>query len=140
MERLRSNKLARYVFVGGLAYVVEMAVLYGLRNALGLDAVLAVAISFWVGFVAAFLLQKYVAFQHHDGRAHVVVWQLIIYSALVGWNFSFTLLVAYLFGASTSIFVLRTVVILIVTVWNFAVYRILFREQIKGGHPNTEEN
>ena len=140
MEKLRSNKLVRYVFVGGLAYVVEMVVLFGLQDILHLDAILAVAISFWVGFAAAFLLQKYVAFQHHDGRTHVVARQLIIYSALVVWNFSFTLLVAHFFGVYASIFLLRTVVILIVTIWNFAVYRILFRERTEGDHHSTDKD
>jgi putative flippase GtrA len=140
MEKLRSNKLARYVAVGGLSYVIEMAVMYGLQEVLHLDTVLVVAISFWVGFVAAFLLQKYIAFRHRDGRAHIVVRQITLYGALVAWNFIFTLLVAHFFEPYAPIFVLRTVVILIITIWNFAAYRILFREQTEGGHHNADKD
>lgn len=133
MDRLRSNKLVRYVVVGGLAYLVEMGALFVLRDTFGLGAVTAVAISFWIGFVVAFLLQKFVAFQHHDTRPKVLARQLTVYSVLVAWNYAFTLVVAQIFANQASIFVLRTIVILIVTVWNFAVYRLLFKEQGEGG-------
>ena len=139
MEKLRSNTAVRYLIVGGFAYVVEMGVLYCLQHVFRLDSVLAVGISFWIGFVAAFLLQKYVAFKHHDKRPRVVVRQLAVYSALVAWNYAFTLLIAHFFSAYASIFVLRTIVILIVTVWNFAVYRRLFKEQPAGGL-RTDQN
>lgn len=137
MHNLRSNKLARYIVVGGVAYLIEMAALYGLRVLAHLDSVTAVAISFWVGFVAAFLLQKYVTFQHKDARPKVLARQLGWYSLLVAWNYVFTLAVAHYFASVASIFVLRTVVILIVTTWNFAVYRWVFKEQ---GEGDTEEN
>lgn len=132
MQNLRKNKLARYIVVGGVAYLIEMGALYALRTLLRLDGVLAVAISFWVGFAAAFLLQKYVTFQHKDARAKVLARQLAFYSVLVGWNYIFTLAVAHYFASVASIFVLRTVVILIVTTWNFAVYRWVFKEQGEG--------
>jgi putative flippase GtrA len=109
-----------------------MAALYLLRDSARLDSVTAVAISFWVGFVAAFVLQKYVTFQHKDARPKVLVRQLATYSLLVAWNYIFTLAVAHYFASVASIFVLRTIVILIVTVWNFAVYRWVFKEQGEG--------
>jgi len=132
VQNLRSNKLARYVIVGGVAYLIEMGALFVLRSTMQLDSILAVAISFWVGFVAAFLLQKYVAFQHKDARPKVLARQLAFYSLLVAWNYIFTLAVAHYFANVASIFVLRTVVILIVTTWNFAVYRWVFKEQGEG--------
>lgn len=139
MKQLINNRLARYVFVGGISYVFEMAVLFGLREGVRLDPLVAVAISFWIGLVAAFLLQKYVAFQHHDARPHVVAGQVVVYGLLVGWNYIFTLAVAHFFAEYASIFVLRTIAILVVTVWNFAVYRILFRER-KVGHQKPDKN
>lgn len=132
MHNLRSNKLARYIVVGGVAYLIEMSALYALKTMAHLDGVMAVAISFWVGFVAAFLLQKYVTFQHKDARPKVLARQLMWYSMLVAWNYTFTLAVAHYFANTASIFVLRTVVILIVTTWNFAVYRWVFKEQGEG--------
>jgi len=132
VQNLRSNKLARYVIVGGVAFLIEMGALFVLRSTMQLDSILAVAISFWVGFVAAFLLQKYVAFQHKDARPKVLARQLAFYSLLVAWNYIFTLAVAHYFANVASIFVLRTVVILIVTTWNFAVYRWVFKEQGEG--------
>lgn len=134
MDRLRNNTAVRYVVVGGLAYVVEMGVLFVLSTTFGVSSVMAVAISFWIGFVVAFVLQKFVAFQHHDTRPKVVARQLALYSTLVAWNYVFTLAVAQIFANFASIFVLRTIVILVVTLWNFAVYRLVFKERGEGGH------
>jgi putative flippase GtrA len=137
MDQLRTNRLVRYVVVGAAAYLIEMGALFLLQEVVRLSGVASVAISFWIGFVVAFVLQKYVAFQHRDARPKVLVRQLAIYSVLVAWNYIFTLAIAHFFANIASIFVLRTIVILIVTVWNFAVYRLVFKEQGKGG---SQEN
>ncbi len=128
---LLKNRVFRYLFVGGFSYLVEMACLYGLHNGLGLSPTISVAISFWVGFVVAYLLQKFVAFENHDRSKKAVARQLIGYSFLVGWNYLFTLVVVGLFEHMTSIFIVRTIVIIITTLWNYAFYRVLFAPTTK---------
>lgn len=137
MKRIHSV-LVRYIIAGFAAYLIEMGALFVLRSVFGLDPVAAVAISFWVGFVAAFVLQKFLAFRQHDARPRVIVRQVVIYSALVAWNYVFTLLVAHFFANVASIFVLRSVVILVVTSWNFAVYRFVFKGQGESGTKKEE--
>ena len=118
--------LQRYVITGGSAYIIEMLVLLGLRDGLRLGSVASVAISFWVGFAVAFLLQKFIAFENHEKKTRVVAKQLGFYAILAGWNYIFTLIIVSLFASVASVFVLRTLAIIIITMWNFLVYKKLF--------------
>ena len=56
------NRIIRYLVVGVSAYALEMAVLFGLHDGVGLSPVESVAISFWFGLVIAFALQKFITF------------------------------------------------------------------------------
>ena len=120
-------QLIRYLLVGITAYVCEMVTLFGLHDGAGLSPVRSVAISFWVGLVIAFILQKLVAFQNYDRRSHILATQVLVYGLLVGWNYAFTLLAVKLLEGSLSVFVIRTLVIVVVTGWNFAIYSHLFK-------------
>ena len=122
------SRLLRYLVVGGTAYLIEMVSLYVLHNNFGFSSLAAVAISFWIGFIVAFFLQKFVAFQNHDKRPHVIASQLVGYAALVAWNYGFTLLAVKYFASHGSVFLIRTVVILIVTLWNYSIYKVLFKK------------
>jgi putative flippase GtrA len=123
---MRQKLFIRYLAVGALAYLIEMGSLYGLNHVLGLSPVYSVAISFWVGFIAAFLLQKLVTFKNYEKRAHKVARQIVVYSLLTAWNYGFTLLAVKLLSGVTSVFIIRTGVILVVALWNFAIYKRLF--------------
>jgi putative flippase GtrA len=125
----------RYLVVGGLAYVVEISALYLLNHIAGLSPLSSVAISFWIGFFVAFVLQKFITFGNHDKRAHILARQLGLYSLLVGWNYLFTLLLVKLLVGTISVFIVRTIAILIITSWNYGVYKFLFK--MPGGVDNS---
>jgi putative flippase GtrA len=116
----------RYLVVGGTAYLTEMGALYILKKQIGLGSVSSVAISFWIGFVVAFTLQKTITFQNYDRGTKAISQQLAFYSLLIAWNYAFTLVAVKLFEKNVSVFVIRTLVIMIVTSWNFITYRWLF--------------
>jgi putative flippase GtrA len=119
--------LVRYILVGGVAYFLEITSLYFLNHVAGLSPLKSVAISFWVGFVVAFVLQKFITFQNYDKRARIVMGQLALYSLLVVWNYAFTLVLVKFFASTISVFIVRTVAILIITSWNFFIYKVLFK-------------
>ena len=125
-QTMAKAKLFRYLIVGGAAYLIEMAALYGLRHGLGLSPLRSVAISFWIGLVIAFLLQKLITFENYDRRAHVLAKQSVIYGVLVAWNYGFSLILVELLDESLSVFIIRTLAIAIVTSWNFFIYVKLF--------------
>lgn len=124
-----SSHLKRYLLVGTAAYLTEMAVLFGLKDIVGLSSLKAVAISFWTGLVVAFILQKIITFQNHDRSLHMLSKQIAGYSALVAFNYFFTLLMVGIFSDKLSVFVIRTAVILLSTGWNFVIYRALFKSK-----------
>jgi putative flippase GtrA len=127
IRNLAQQQIIRYLFVGGFSYVIEIATLYSLNQILHISATISVTISFWVGFIVAYILQKLVAFQNKEKSRRAITKQIIGYSLLVLWNYGFTLLVVELFHNNVSVIVLRTVVIAITTIWNYVLYKKLFK-------------
>ena len=127
IRTLAQHQVVRYIFVGGFSFVIEIATLYSLNQVLRVSPTISVAISFWVGFIVAYTLQKLVTFQNKEKSRRALTKQLVGYSLLVVWNYSFTLLVVELFHASISVIILRTVVIAITTIWNYFLYKKLFK-------------
>jgi putative flippase GtrA len=112
----------RYLLVGGSVYAFELAVII-IAQLLGASAVVAVAISFCLGTLTSFILQKLITFR--DKRMHhkVVLPQLAATCLLVVFNFSFTLLVTKQFQHHLPAVVSRTIALLITTIWNFYLYK-----------------
>ena len=127
IRTLAQHRVVRYIFVGGFSFVIEIATLYSLNQLLRVSPTISVAISFWVGFIVAYTLQKLVTFQNKEKSRRALTKQLIGYSLLVVWNYAFTLLVVELFHASISVIILRTIVIAITTIWNYFLYKKLFK-------------
>jgi putative flippase GtrA len=119
-------KLIRYVIVGGTAYLIEMATLFGLKDGAKFSSIKSVAISYWVGLVVAFLLQKIVTFKNHDRRVHILAKQIVIYALLVVFNYLVTLIAVKLLTPRISVFVVRTAVIALGTIWNYFIYGLIF--------------
>jgi putative flippase GtrA len=127
IRKLAKHQIIRYLFVGGFSFAIEIAILYILNQVLHLSPTISVAISFWVGFIVAYILQKLVTFQNKEKTRRAVAKQLLGYSLLVLWNYVFTIVVVKLFQDALSVVLLRTIVIAITTIWNYALYKMLFR-------------
>ena len=112
-----------YLVVGGSAYLIEMASLFIFKQFFHFTDVVSVAFSFWVGFVVAFILQKLITFKNKDKQTKIVGKQLVIYGVLSAWNYFFTLGLVAFFADTASVFVVRTVAIGIITLWNYAIYK-----------------
>ncbi len=122
-----SKKLfLRYFVVGASAYLIEMLSLLAFTRLLHISPVVAVGISFWVGFIVAFVMQKFITFSNDNKQKRVVMRQIFLYSVLVIVNYLFTLFTVGLLGSRMSVFYVRTGVIAIVAAWNFFAYRLIF--------------
>ena len=126
------SQLLRYLIIGGTAYLIEMGSIYFMKKELNFSSIKAVAISFWIGFIAAFLLQKLVTFKNYEKKLHIILKQLIIYSILVIFNYFSTLLIVKLFSTHISVYILRTAVIIILTTVNFYIYKRIFNNPNEG--------
>ncbi len=126
-KKYLNTNLKRYIVVGGFAYVTEMMVIFLGVKVFNLNNVLVVGISFWIGFVVAFILQKLITFGNLDKRFHIIGKQLTIYGVLIAFNYLLTLMAVNIFSKYMSVYLIRTLIILFITVINFNVYKIIFK-------------
>ncbi len=120
-----SSVVIRYVAIGIGAYAIELSFLLFLHDVIGYSSALSVAIAFWVGFVASFLLQKLFTFRDFKRTLQVISKQAGAYSLLVGFNYIFTLIVVSLFP-SHLVVLSRTLALMVTTVWNYVIYKRIF--------------
>jgi putative flippase GtrA len=112
----------RYLVIGVSVYLFELVVIV-VAQALGANTLLAIGLSFWLGLMVSFLLQKLVTFRDHRMQHRVVLSQLAAVTGLVIFNFGFTLLVAELLRNLLPAVVSRTLALGATTIWNFYLYR-----------------
>jgi putative flippase GtrA len=122
LRQLQSTPGGRYLIIGGSVYLLELVVIVTAQR-LGITAVVAVGLSFWIGLVVSFGLQKIITFG--DKRLHhrVLLPQIIAFSLLVLFNFGFTIFVVKLLSSVLPAVVTRTLALAITTLWNFYLYR-----------------
>lgn len=129
-DKVRANPaLLRYLIIGVSVYLFELVVIV-VAQLLGAKAVVAVGISFWLGLIASFTLQKFVTFG--DKRVHhkVLIPQLLAFSLLVLWNFLFTIGVTAALAGIVAPTITRTIALAITTIWNFYLYKTrIFRTE-----------
>jgi len=112
----------RYLIVGVSVYLLELLVII-LAQWWGAGPLLAVGLSFWVGLLISFGLQKFVTFGDKRTERRVTSLQFLAFSALVLFNFGFTLLVTKLLANVIPAVLCRTLALGITTLWNFYLYR-----------------
>lgn len=108
--------------IGGSVYLFELAVIVAAQQ-LGAGSLGAVGLSFWLGLLVSFFLQKLVTFGDKRMRSRIVVTQFIAVTLLVLFNFVFTLLVTKVLQNVVPAVVTRTLALGITTFWNFYLYR-----------------
>jgi putative flippase GtrA len=122
LKKLTQHRGMRYLFVGGSVYILEVIIIIALQRA-GASGVQAVAISFTVGLVVSFLLQKLFTFRDKRMAHRIVLTQALAVIALVVFNFGFTVAMTKIFEQMVSPVIIRTVALGMTTIWNFYLYR-----------------
>lgn len=132
---LMSQPGPRYLIVGGSVFVFELIVIK-VAQMCGANNLVAVGLSFWLGFIVSFILQKFFAFGDKRTHSRVLLPQIIATGLLVLFNFGFTLAVTELLSNHVSAFISRTLALGITTLWNFYLYRTRIFKQPDA--PETE--
>ncbi len=121
ISKLFSLEIVRYLFVGGLAFIVDFGLMLVFANVFHVWLWLAVAIGYWAGFVVSYLGQKNYAFQSAVKNSDAIV----RYCILVAINWGITTGIMYLFthtfhwGNAWS----KIVCTVLMTIWNYFAYR-----------------
>lgn len=112
----------RYLIVGGTVYVLELIIII-IAQAQGASPTVAVAISFVLGLIISFFLQKLFSFR--DKRMHhkILIPQVIAVTLLVLWNFAFTVALVRLLQNVLPPTVTRTIALAITVIWNYYLYK-----------------
>ena len=121
-KRLMSRPGYRYLVIGGSVYLLELIVIV-VAQKMGQSPVIAIGLSFWIGLCISFLLQKMVTFGDRRLNHRVLLPQILAFSLLVVFNFSFTVLAAKLLAHTLPAIIIRTGALGITTIWNFYLYR-----------------
>ena len=112
----------RYLLIGGSVYVFELLVIV-VAQQLGASAVWAVAISFCLGTLVSFFLQKLVTFGDKRMHHRILIPQMIATAVLILWNLGFSVLLTKLLQHQLPAVVTRTLALAITTIWNFYLYK-----------------
>lgn len=122
IKALLKTARGRYLVIGISVYLLELLIIV-VAQQLGASAVVAVGLSFWLGLVISFGLQKLITFG--DKRLHhkFLIPQIIAFCLLVLFNFGFTILVTDLLSPPVPPVVTRTLALGITTIWNFYLYK-----------------
>ena len=126
-----SKPLRRYLFVGITVYVLELVIIV-VAESLGASAVLAVGLSFWMGLIISFLLQKLVTFDDHRTHHKILVPQLVAFSLLVIFNFCFTIGLTKLISPPVPAVISRSIALGITVIWNFYLYKTKIFNKTEG--------
>jgi len=112
----------RYLIIGGSVYAFELLVIV-IAQKMGANAPLAVAISFCLGTLVSFFLQKLVTFGDKRMHHRILIPQMIATALLIVWNLSFSVLLTKLLENHLPAVVTRTIALGITTIWNFYIYK-----------------
>lgn len=128
-KKIAKHTLSRYIFIGGASFAIEACAIFLFIHAAHFSSVLSVALSFWVGLIISFILQKFFAFRDKKVTVKHVAKQSIAYAILITINYLFTLGFVVVFETITGVFIARTLALIITTIWNFIVYsKIIFKD------------
>lgn len=134
LRALSQPAVGRYLVVGGSVYLLELVIIV-LAEHSGLSTMWAVSLSYSIGVIASFLLQKLFTFRDRRTHRKIVAGQALAVGLLLIWNYIFTLAMVAFLGRILPGVIIRTIALAITTVWNFYLYktRIFRNEQAEVG-------
>lgn len=120
----------RYLFVGGIAFLVDAGSLFLLELA-GLHYLMAAGIAFLIGLVCNFIMSKLLVFQEKKDKPQI---EFAVYGIIGVMGLGITEGLMYLFTDVAGVYFMlsKIVVAIIVLMWNFFARKfILYRKKDK---------
>jgi putative flippase GtrA len=127
--KLRAWQPFRYLLSGGLAFSIDYLGFLILFYVVGVLAPLSSGISFSLGFMLSFMLQRYWVFQTKETQTKFIKKELYIYGSLAVFNLFVTSYgIKLLNDLGFEPFFGKIILILLVMLWNFVIYKkIIFK-------------
>lgn len=139
MINSRTKEIIRFVVTGGVCFLIEFAVLVGLRDGLGLDTLVAAPIAFLVSVIVNYLMCVRWVFDGAAEQGNAQKIGFLITSAVgLGLNELLMLLFRALFGEDTPLFTVfsftvtmymvnKVMATVLVMIWNYFTKRRILR-------------
>jgi putative flippase GtrA len=126
MKNLISNKFARYLLVGGSAFLVEYGSFFILYQLFNFQIYVANSISFCLGLLISFLFNRGWAFKPTQSYKMHVHHQLAAYISLAFFNLVMTnVIIGGLKAAGLDPRLGKIAAMFFVAAWNFLIFRAL---------------
>lgn len=122
ISSLLNRSSSRYVIVGVSIYIFEVGVII-VAQGFGASSIIAVGLSFWLGLIISFGLQKFLTFKDKRIHRRILLPQIAAVLLLVLFNFGLTVLAAKILADVLPAIVIRTFVLGLTTIWNFYLYK-----------------
>lgn len=147
IKSLFEKKVIRYLFTGGILFLIDTAVYLTLKNLLHLDVKVAQWISRSIGATIGFVGHKFFVFKDDDVRYLTLTWQGVIYVGLVilnvflsGWLLDG---IYNLFGLQRTLlvhdFIAKVMNEVVMVTETYIVLNIIFKKRNRDGQEKEEE-
>ena len=116
----------RYLFVGGIATVVDWGVLFGLTEFLNIYHLVSAIFAFVAGLVTNFLLSKILVFRGSEARTNAVM-EFLGYALIGLVGLGITELIMFLFTDCMSLYFMlsKAIATVLVLAWNYLARKLL---------------
>ena len=116
----------RYLFVGGIATVVDWAVLFGLTEFLNLYHLVSAIFAFVAGLITNFLLSKLLVFRGSEARTNAVM-EFLGYALIGVVGLGITELIMFAFTDCMMLHYMlsKAIATVLVLVWNYLARKFL---------------
>lgn len=123
----------RYLIVGVAGVVFEIFIIFLMKGIFLASNELSITISFWLGIIFSFTLQKFFAFQNPGVEVKMLGGQIFAYGTLLIVNYLFTLFFVNIFSSFFGVYIARMIALIIMTCWNYIVYKKIIFNEMKIG-------
>lgn len=116
----------RYAFVGGIATVVDMALLFFLTDLVGIHHLISAIFSFVAGLVTNFSLSKLLVFKANEARVTPLM-EFVSYTVIgvIGLGLTELILFAFTSGLKLHYILSKIIATIIVFLWNYVARKVI---------------
>lgn len=123
IRKIHNQRLFHYVFSGSSAFLLEYGSFLIIFYHFHLTIIFSNTISFVLGFITSFILNRIWVFGHKEQNKQVIH-QISLYLIIACVNLTITnIAIHFLVDASVPAFIAKIMLVILVAIWNFGIYK-----------------
>ena len=115
------GKFIRYIIIGGSTFLLDIGLLYGLTEILGLYYLFSATSAWIIATAVNYLLNKFWSFKSSSPHFY----SSIKYAFLLGWNYFVMIAAMYIFVDRFGFYYIyvKIFIMTVIVCWNFFIYK-----------------